>query len=257
MRYGKGLSVAAILLALGFVMACSDDTAAVGTEPEASGTAQGGSATNPAPAADYRPEGVDTAIPASPEATIPADGTAKKEEIEVASPDAKAEDAAPKTKPETETSSGEQDRVSPAETRQSFNKRNYDVNETFDAKRSTLMGLDTQSDLDAVHTRFGKPAETYSLPDDTSNATVYAYPGFAIGISNGTVLFVEVNSSAINPGLNGFRVGGTVDEAIAAIGKPSSQTDYVLAYNNNGVILKLDVDPKNKQIQSVKLFPEE
>jgi hypothetical protein len=189
--------------------------------------------------------------------SAPDEVTMEKDTIMVASPDvhhisgnggAPSEDGAT-----SEASPG----TPPSDAGQPQIKFNYDVNEIYDPQHPTLMGLNLKSTAEAVKARFGEPVSIFNLPDDGDAVTVYAYPGFTVGINNGLVLFVEVSSRTINPGLNGFRVGGHADEVISSIGKPTSSSSYVLSYSADDVIIKFDVDPQTEKIQSIKLFPAE
>ncbi|WP_158299194.1 hypothetical protein [Paenibacillus antri] len=143
------------------------------------------------------------------------------------------------------------------EARQEFNRRNYDVTGTFDPLHPTLMGIGIGTNADVVTQRFGEPTEKYLLPDEKEDAAVYSYPGFTIGIRDKKVLFVEVSTRSVSPGLNGLRLGDAKDDAIAKLGKPASETEFVVSYIADGAVLKLDLEPETNKIHSIKLFPEE
>ena len=133
----------------------------------------------------------------------------------------------------------------------------YDVSAPFDPAAPTLMGLKIGMDKTLVLERFGKPLGNNSLPGEDNSASVLQYPGFIVGTQDNKVLFVEVYSSAVNPGLNDFRLGGSRDEAIRRLGKPTRDTEFVISYIANGSVLKLDTDPESRRIHSIKLFGEE
>lgn len=134
----------------------------------------------------------------------------------------------------------------------------YNVLTPYDTNRPTLMGLSIRETLNVVVQKFGKPASQYTMQDEVDPISVYEYPGFTIGFSkNNLIRFIDVSSSDINPGLNGLRIGQKADDALKAIGKPNSNTDFVLNYVSGGNILKLDIDPKSKVIHSIKLFADE
>jgi hypothetical protein len=181
--------------------------------------------------------------------------TMEKDTIMVASPDVHHISGNGGTTSEDGSASEASAGTQPSDAGQPQIKFNYDVNEIYDPQHPTLMGLNLQSTAEAVKARFGEPASIFNLPDDGDSVTVYAYPGFAVGINDGLVLFVEVSSRTINPGLNGFRVGGQASEVISSIGKPTSNSSYVLTYSVDDVIIKFDVDPQTEKIQSIKLFP--
>jgi hypothetical protein len=144
-----------------------------------------------------------------------------------------------------------------AQARQEFNRRNYDVTGEFDAAMPTLMGIAIGTDAAVVKQRFGEPTDTFDLPDESVDASVNAYPGFSIGIRSGKVLFVEVSTRSVNPGLNGLRLGDLRETAAKKLGTPTAGTAFVVNYVGNGAILKFDINPETNQIHSIKLFPEE
>lgn len=134
-------------------------------------------------------------------------------------------------------------------------KVNYDVNEPFDPEKPKLMGLSIHDTKDHVLKKFGKPQKEYVMEDDISPISVYEYPVFSVGFdTSGKVQFVDVSSGDVNPGLNGLRLGQKKADAIKALGEPDANTDYVMNYEANGIILKLDIDPKTQVINSIKLF---
>jgi hypothetical protein len=143
------------------------------------------------------------------------------------------------------------------EARQEFNRRNYDVTGAFDATMPTLMGIAIGTEAAVVKQRFGEPTDTFELPDESVEASVNAYPGFTIGIRNGKVLFVEVSTRSVSPGLNGLRLGDTREAALEKLGQPTADSEFIVSYAGNGAILKLDLNPETNQIHSIKLFPEE
>jgi hypothetical protein len=127
----------------------------------------------------------------------------------------------------------------------------------YDAKKPALMGIRLKDTKSSVRSRYGEPAEEFIMNDERDPITVMAYKGFSVGFnSNGLVEFIEITSRDVNPGLNGLRLGQKVKDAEAAIGKPDRNTTYALHYKASGAILKLDIDPKDGTIQSIKLFPE-
>lgn len=135
--------------------------------------------------------------------------------------------------------------------------RNFDISDSYTQSKPTLMGLALKTNAETVENKFGKPNDQYTMEDETDPITVYDYGQFSVGFNKQDQLeFVDIRSSDINPGLNGLKLGQTVDDAYKALGKPDSNTSYVLSYKAEGTVLKLDVDPKNGKINSIKLFPE-
>jgi hypothetical protein len=125
----------------------------------------------------------------------------------------------------------------------------------FNSKQPKVMGLAIQETKEQVIAKYGTPEGSFIMDDPTEPISVYQYEGFSVGFSpDKQVQFVDVNSASINPGLNGLRLGQTTDDAIQALGKPDSNSVYVLSYKTKKEILKLDIDPKTKTIQSIKLF---
>lgn len=128
----------------------------------------------------------------------------------------------------------------------------------YDAKKPALMGIRLRDTKSSVRSRYGEPAEEFIMNDERDPITVMAYKGFSVGFNgNGLVEFIEITSRDVNPGLNGLRLGQKVKDAEAAIGKPDRNTTYALHYKASGAILKLDIDPKDGTIQSIKLFSEQ
>lgn len=131
-------------------------------------------------------------------------------------------------------------------------------NKTFDAytaQKPLLMGVALLEAKDKVEALHGKPKDQFVMDDEGGSLTVFDYDGFAIGFNTkNQVEFVDVTSADIDPGLNGLKLGQTPDEAVHALGKADTVTDYVLSFKTKTSILKLDVDPKTKTIQSIKLF---
>lgn len=145
-----------------------------------------------------------------------------------------------------------------AQSKPAAEKPNYDITSPYSADKPTLMGFTIREPLKAVVQRFGKPRNTFKMDDPATQVNVYEYPGFSFGFDyTNKIVFIAVSSSDINPGLNGFRLGQTTEDAVTALGKPDTSTDYVLSYLSAGIVLKLDVDPSNKSVTSIKLFAED
>lgn len=132
---------------------------------------------------------------------------------------------------------------------------NYDVNEPFNAGRPTLMGFKVHDKADDVLRRFGRPIDQFQMDDPEFPITVYEYPGFSIGFDpSKEIVFIEVNSDEVKPGLNGLRLGDGVGKALETLGKPDSKSDFVITFQSDDSTLKLDIDPASKTISSIKLF---
>ncbi|GAB2696740.1 hypothetical protein ACFQWB_12120 [Paenibacillus thermoaerophilus] len=102
----------------------------------------------------------------------------------------------------------------------------------------------------------GKPDKRYPLQDGDRKLDVYAYPSFRVGITpDNRVAFVDVFDKA-DTGLGKIGVHSTADEVQSELGKPQSQSPYVLTYSKGGVVLKFDLDVKSGRVLSVKLFAE-
>jgi hypothetical protein len=125
----------------------------------------------------------------------------------------------------------------------------------FSSKNPKIMGLAIHDLQEKVIAQYGKPADSFVMEDPTEPITVYQYEGFSVGFnSTNEIQFIDVSSAKVNPGLNGLRLGYTSSQALEALGKPDKNSSYVMTYITKTAILKLDIDPKTKQIQSIKLF---
>lgn len=132
------------------------------------------------------------------------------------------------------------------------NKKSFD---SYTSQKPVLMGVALADDPGKVEKLHGKPKDQFVMDDESGSLTVYDYEGFAVGFNaKSQVEFVDVTSPDVDPGLNGFKLGQTVDEAVHALGKADSSTEYVLSFKTKTTVLKLDVDPKTKTVQSIKLF---
>lgn len=118
-----------------------------------------------------------------------------------------------------------------------------------------LMGLTINLSKDVIKAKFGMPDEEYVMDDPNDPITVYEYTGFMIGHNKQNLIaFIDVNSDRVNPGLNGLKLGDSVEIAIQALGTPDTRTDYVMNYKSKETNLKLDIDPITNTINSIKLF---
>lgn len=102
---------------------------------------------------------------------------------------------------------------------------------------------------------FGKEIDSYTLEEETEKIKVLEYDGFAIGINDSkAVQYIEVYGIGISAGLSGLKVGDKPDKALQMLGKPKKQTTYLLTYEASGALLKLDLDPEQNEIVSIKLL---
>lgn len=109
---------------------------------------------------------------------------------------------------------------------------------------------------DTVMERFGQESDRYSLEEKAGTIQVLEYDGFAIGINqDDKVQFVEVYKADIPTGLSGLRIGDKPEKAVDELGKPSSQSEYLIIYDGEGATLRLDVNPDMNEIVSMKLLP--
>jgi hypothetical protein len=134
-------------------------------------------------------------------------------------------------------------------------KPKIDAKDAYKQEKPTLMGFKLGTDKDTVLGRFGKFKKQFSMDEDADAINVYEYTDFSVGFNTKNELeFVDVHTADIDPGLRGLRLGQKPEDAIAILGKPDTNTTYVLSYKTQGTILKLDIDPKLNTIQSIKLF---
>jgi hypothetical protein len=125
----------------------------------------------------------------------------------------------------------------------------------FSSKQPKIMGLAIHELKEKVIAQYGKPVSSFVMEDPTEPITVYQYEGFSVGFNSANeIQFIDVSSTKVNPGLNGLHIGYTSSQALEALGKPDKNSSYVMSYNTKTAILKLDIDPKTKLIQSIKLF---
>jgi hypothetical protein len=125
----------------------------------------------------------------------------------------------------------------------------------FSSKQPKILGLAIGEPQEKAISQYGKPIESYIMEDPTEPISVYQYEGFSIGFNTANeIQFIDVSSAKVNPELNGLRLGQTSTQALAILGKPDKNTNFVISYNTKTAILKLDIDPKTKTILSIKLF---
>ncbi len=156
--------------------------------------------------------------------------------------------------PKTDASPGGQ---APSATIKPNNKPKVDAKDAYKEEKPTLMGLSIGADKTIALAKFGTYKNQFIMDEDEETITVYEYADFSIGFNAGNKLeFVDVHSPDIDPGLGGLRLGQKTEDAVAILGKPDQNTTYVLSYKAQGTVLKIDIDPKQNTIQSIKLFAE-
>lgn len=134
-------------------------------------------------------------------------------------------------------------------------KPKIDIQVPFNEAKPTLLGLNLKSSPQEATAKYGKPKKEFQMDDDSDPITVYDYTDFLIGYnSHNQLQFIDIRSEDINAGLNGLRLGQSTSDVFKALGKPDSNTSYVLTYKSAGAILKLDIDPKTDKVNSIKLF---
>lgn len=128
----------------------------------------------------------------------------------------------------------------------------------WNAEKPLLHGISFGDSIADIRKRHGKEQDSYTLEESGGSIRVLDYEGFSVGFSDKDALrFVEVFGSGMRTGVNGLKIGDHPDKALQELGKPSKQTDYLIAYEATGGLLKLDVDPKRNEIVSVKLLAQQ
>lgn len=118
-----------------------------------------------------------------------------------------------------------------------------------------LHGLAIGDSDSKVKKLFGNEIDSYTLEEETESIQVLEYDGFAVGVNDHkTVHYIEVYGNNISAGLSGLQIGDKPDKALRTLGKPEKQTAYLLAYQAQGALLKLDLDPDHNEIVSIKLL---
>ncbi len=93
------------------------------------------------------------------------------------------------------------------------------------------------------------------MEEQKETSYVSEYKGFWVGFdTKNKVKFVEIFDSEVKTDLNGLKIGQPGEDAIKALGKPSNHNTYTLGYKADGAFLKLDLDPQNNEVTSIKLF---
>lgn len=118
-----------------------------------------------------------------------------------------------------------------------------------------LMGIKIGDSINQLLQLHGDAKQQYTIDDENNPITVYVYDGFEVGVNaSQTIEYVDVYSPEVDPGLNGLHIHQTVDDAVQALGSPDTNTQFVLNYFYDNLVLKMDIDPVNNNINSIKLF---
>ncbi|MDF2835280.1 MAG: hypothetical protein K0Q63_920 [Paenibacillus sp.] len=125
----------------------------------------------------------------------------------------------------------------------------------WDKKLPALHGIAIGDKESSVASLLGKELDSYVLEEESTRIRVAEYDGLSIGFNaKGGVHFVEVYGSETSSGLSGIMIGDHPDQALKKLGKPQSQSEFLLTYQAQGAWLKLDIDPGANEIVSMKLI---
>lgn len=126
----------------------------------------------------------------------------------------------------------------------------------WDKKNPKLAGIAIGDQIAVLAKKLGTPIDSYEQNEKKQTLLIHEYDGFTIGFEPDQlgVFFIEVYDHAVVSGLSGLRVGDTEDKAVKALGKPDSQTPYLLTYETEHALLKLDLDPDSHEIVTIRLF---
>jgi hypothetical protein len=134
-------------------------------------------------------------------------------------------------------------------------KPHVEAKDFYTKNKPTLMGLSLNESKDTVIFKFGPVHKQWVMDADADPVTVWMYTDFSIGFNNkDELVFVEVHSKDIDPGLGGLKLGQGADTAYQALGKPTNSTSTTLMYKSQGTVLKIDVDPKQNEVLGIHFF---
>jgi len=118
-----------------------------------------------------------------------------------------------------------------------------------------LKGIAIGDSIADIRQLYGKETAVYRLVEDNETIKVLEYVGFSIGLNEqDSVHFVEIYGKKLPTGLSGIQIGDHPEQAVSELGKPEKQTDYLLTFAAAGALLKLDIDPNENEIISIKLI---
>lgn len=123
----------------------------------------------------------------------------------------------------------------------------------FRLDRPSLMGFTLSTPSHEVKAAYGEPQSTYEMQTGKGSVTVYEYDGFTFGFRGDRMEYVSVHSPEIDPGLNGIKVGSQADQLHSKLGKPVTDSGYVITYELGNQILQISNDPAKNAIQSILL----
>ncbi|SFE21967.1 hypothetical protein SAMN04487969_101720 [Paenibacillus algorifonticola] len=154
------------------------------------------------------------------------------------------EEASTEAVPSTELSSN---KTAPAKTNEEGK---------WNAAKPALLGLAIGDSKAAMTKLFGAALDSYTLEEENQvKIEVHEYDGFAIGLSDkNTIQYIEVYDKKVKTGLSGVKIGDDSKVAVKALGKPTSQSGFIIAYEGTKTLLKLDLDPELSEIVSIKLL---
>ncbi|KQN97773.1 hypothetical protein ASF12_21520 [Paenibacillus sp. Leaf72] len=126
----------------------------------------------------------------------------------------------------------------------------------WNAAKPALLGLAIGDSKAAMTKLFGTALDSYTLEEENQvKIEVHEYDGFAVGLSDkNTIQYIEVYDKKVKTGLSGVKIGDHSKTAVKALGKPTSQSGFIIAYEGTKTLLKLDLDPDLSEIVSIKLL---
>jgi len=125
----------------------------------------------------------------------------------------------------------------------------------FQSASPTLANLKLGSSENDVVALYGLPEEVYPLPGDELTIDIWVYDGLSVGLNEkDKVVFVELNSPKIDTGIRGLDFGMSGTDAAKLLGIPENGPTNVLAMEVKGGWIKIDLDPDDRKVLSLKLL---
>jgi hypothetical protein len=244
-------------VALLYIAVLTTGAALVGCERQNAAPATGQTAPSAAAAAGYGKEAVADSVSARGATTAAVQGTGTKDTMHISS-ESQTSPAAPSTPAAEVTATLTTSKPagnSDTDKKPDSPKPKVDAKDAYQEEKPTLLGLSLHTPKDDVLAKLGPAKNKFVMDDDTDPVTVYEYADFSVGFNKSDALeFVDIRSADIDPGLHGLRLGQKAEDAVKALGKPDTNSSFVLTYKSQGTFLKLDLDPKEGTIRSIKLF---
>jgi hypothetical protein len=129
---------------------------------------------------------------------------------------------------------------------------------SFQPEFPSLGGIKLGASDKDVFAKYGLPIDTYPLPGDKQSIEIWEYNGFSIGLDpNNAVVYIEITSAEVNTGIQGLSNGMNGKQAAQLLGVPDDDLTNVLTLEVTGGWFKLDLDPDNKNVLSMKLLSKE